>query len=232
MKAATNAISRFFLSLVLLTLTATAGAAAKTSEPAENRHSLSELARQADLVALVQVMETEYTYARSFPNAGSAYLKILIGYKRKRADGDTIEVYEKGLRLHECYFPNPGSAGTGGRFLVFLRVDPGDPDRYRGLPEGCALQVLVRRDQRYALRYPVDGIAISDPLDTLVKAYRFEDPHAVIDADTIAPQRRNELLARGLIERYGDDFKYTHGVDLTAARKLIGEAALSAQDRK
>jgi hypothetical protein len=231
-KAATNATSRFVLLLALLGLTAAAGAAGKTSEPAASSHSLSELARHADLVALVQVMETDYTYARSFPNAGSAYLKILIDYKRKRAGGDTIEVYEKGLRLHECYFPSPGSVGTGGRFLVFLRVDPGDPDRYRGLPEGCALQVLVRSDQRYALRYPVDGIAISDPLDTLAQPYRFEDPHAVIDADKITPQRRNELLARGLIERYGDDFKYTHGVDLTAARKLIDEAALSSRDRK
>jgi hypothetical protein len=37
---------------------------------------------------------------------------------------------------------------------------------------------------------------------------------------------RNDLLERGLIIPYQGNYKYTHGVDLTAARKLISAEAL------
>jgi len=230
-----NAPLRIVLALSMLTLMAAADGAGKVpaqEAPSQNGQSLSQLARASDLVAVGQVMETEYKYTRSFPSEGSAYLKLLITYKRNRPGDDTIEVREKGLHPHECYFKPPGTAGAGGRFLVFLRLDPDDPDSYRGLPVGCALQVLVRDDRLYALRYPPDGIALTDRLGDLATAFQFEDRHALIDADEITPKRRDALLQEGLIVPYGDGFKYTHGVDLTTVRKLIGAEALSSRGRE
>ena len=116
--------------------------------------SLSELAARADLVAVAQVKDTDYFYTRAFPSEGSAYLKILITYKTNKANEEIIEVYEKGLHSNECYFENPTVLEEGRRYLVFFRLDPEDPKIYRGLPEGCALEILVDENNRYALRYP------------------------------------------------------------------------------
>ncbi len=114
--------------------------------------SLSELAEKADLVAVAQVKDTDYVYTRSFPSEGSAYLKILIAYKLKPETGEIIEVYEKGLHPNECYFENPTVFEEGRRYLVFFRLDPEDPGIYRGLAQGCALEILVTEDNRYALK--------------------------------------------------------------------------------
>ncbi len=197
------------------------------SKPAETAPiSLSELARKADLVAVAQVKDTDYVYARSYPNEGSAYLKILITYKHNNPVEDIIEVYDKGLHPNECYFENPTVMEEGRRFLIFFRLDPEDPNIYRGLDEGCALELFVTEDNRYALKYPVDGIKLTDNLDQLAKKYDFHDYYSVVAEESLSPEKRDALLAKGLIKPYEDGFKYTHGVDLTAARSLISPAAL------
>ena len=66
--------------------------------------SLSELAMKADIVAVAQVKDTDYVYAHSFPNEGSAFLKILIAYKLNNPVEEIVEVYEKGLHFNEFYF--------------------------------------------------------------------------------------------------------------------------------
>ena len=203
--------------------------------PAEDKNelkmtpvSLSELAAKADLVAVAQVKDTDYVYTRSFPSEGSAYLKILIAYKRNRPAEEIIEVYEKGLHPGECYFENPSVFEEGRRYLVFFRQDPGDPEDYLGLAEGCALEILVTGDNRYAIRYPVDGIELTDKLDHLAVKYDFRDNYALVSDESLSPARRDDLLERGLIIPYQGKFKYTHGVDLTAVRKLIGTEALKS----
>lgn len=183
--------------------------------------SLSELAEKADLVAVAQVKDTDYVYTRSFPSEGSAYLKILIAYKLDRTAGEIIEVYEKGLHPNECYFENPTVFEEGRRYLVFVRLDPDDPEDYLGLAQGCALEILVTDENRYALKYPVEGIGLSDKLDELAVVYDFRDNYALIPEESLAPARRDELLTRGLIIPYQGQFKYTKGVDLTAIRKLM-----------
>jgi hypothetical protein len=183
--------------------------------------SLAELASKADLVALAQVRDTDYFTRRNIPVSGSAYLEVLIPYKASDA-GELIEVHEKGLHEHECYFPNPGVMEEGRRYLLFLQVDPQDKSRFRGLPEGCALDVLVASDNSYVLRYPLTGLEVSDPVDELASETEFSDIYAVVDVEDLLAEQRDTLLGAGLIRPYGKGrWVYTRGVSLAAARKLM-----------
>jgi len=192
-------------------------AAGQEQAPAD----LSSLAGKADLVAVVQVRDTDYVYTRDFPSGGSAYLQVLIAYKPAEITADIIEVYDKGLHPHECYFENPTVFEEGRRYLGFFRRDPEDPETYRGLAEGCALEILVTADNRYALKLPLEGFELDDTLAAYASPLDFHDSYAVVDEDAISPERRNELLEQGLLIRYGDGYKYTKGIDLTTARKLL-----------
>ena len=209
---------------LILALEITSGAEKKAQE--KQSVSLSELATKADLVAIAQVKDTDYVFTRSFPSEGSAYLKILIAYKVNRPGEEIIEVYEKGLHPNECYFENPTVFEEGRRYLVFFRNDPEDPEIYRGFPEGCALEILVSKDNRYALKYPIKGLNLADKLDELATEYDFRDNYALVSEESLSPAERDDLLSRGLIVPYQDKFKYTHGIDLTTARKLITTEAL------
>ena len=215
--------------------------------------SLAELAGKADLIALAQARDTDYFTRRDIPVSGSAYLRILIPYKMPEAR-DIVEVFEKGLHENECYFPNPSVFEEGRRYLLFLKKDPDDAERYRGLEAGCAIEVLVRRDNRYAVRYPVIGIDLNDPLDQYAKPMEFSDPYAVIDDDALAAAERDALLAAGLIAPFaaeeddlpeddpaaripgavvpeppGRRWVFTHGIELSTVRELMGPAAISTE---
>lgn len=204
--------------------------------------SLAELASRSDLVVLAQARETDYLRRRGIPVSGSAYLQVLIPYKTDQAV-DIVEVYEKGLHDNECYFPNPDVSEEGRRYLLFLKRDPEDEKRYRGLAEGCALDVLVDGNNRYAVRYPVDGINLSDPLDSAARRMTFSDSYAVVQDDDLSPARRSTMLQAGQIEPYssapsvtsdqaaewapetepkGRQWIYTSGVSLTRVRELMG----------
>ena len=231
-----------FVPLTLLIITFCSDA----SEPADQAAvSLSGLASKADLVALAQVRDTDYRTRREIPVSGSAYLKVLIPYKLDRK-ADLIEVYEKGLHQNECYFPNPTVFEEGRRYLLFLVQDPQEPERYRGLPEGCALDVLVDRQNRYALRYPVTGIELNDPLADLATAMSFADPYAVVDDEDLPPALRESMRTAGQIvahepgkanpgkpdlapasEAPGRQWLYTRGIPLAKVRELIGAEALA-----
>jgi len=183
--------------------------------------SLAELASKADLVALAQVRDTDYFTRRDIPVSGSAYLKVLIAYKGSSA-GEIIEIHEKGLHENECYFPNPDVWEEGRRYLLFVQTDPDDKARFRGLPEGCALDVLVAGDNSYVLRFPVTGMAISDPLGPLARETEFSDGYAAVNDDDLLPGQRDAMLGAGLIRFYREgQWIYTRGVPLAAARRLM-----------
>ena len=206
---------------------ATATLQADEPVPPAELPSLTELAASADLVAVAQVRDTDYRLRREIPVSGSAYLRILIPYKMDHA-ADLIEVYEKGLRELECYFPNPTVFEEGRRYLLFLRRDPEDPQRYRGLPQGCALEVLVGSDNQYVIRYPADGMVFSDNLTGLAAPMTFSDGYALVEDEELSPETRNALLEAGQIEPHGDNgWRYTMGVDLGSLRRLIDREALS-----
>lgn len=229
--------------MLLLLLAATPLFAQEAPSPAPV--SLKELAGKADLILLGQVKDTDYFYRHEYPVSGSAYIKPLITYKAGQV-ADIIEVYEKGLRETECYFPNPSVFEEGRRYLLFLQQDKDKPERYRGLAEGCALDVLVDVDNGYAVRYPASGIKLSDQLEGLAADLDFADPYAIENEETLSATDRNILLDSGLIRPYeaqkkqtvpgalgvpqdrspGRQWIYTRGIDITSIRKLMGPEAV------
>jgi hypothetical protein len=217
----------WIITLILLQYGVTAFA-----EEADNQAavpvSLAELAASADLVVVAQTRDTDYFRRRDIPVSGSAWLRVLIPYKMDRP-AEIIEVYEKGLHDHECYFPNPTVFEEGRRYLLFLRKDPEDESRYRGLPQGCALDVLVDSDNRYALRYPVTGIELSDQLEGLAHNMKFSDGYAVVDDEELPPAQRDAMINAGEITPYespGRQWKYTRGISLPVVRKLMAPEGL------
>jgi hypothetical protein len=202
--------------------------------------SLTELAQKADAIMLAQVKDTDYFYRHEYPVSGSAYLKVLIPYKLDHPF-DIIEIHEKGLHENECYFPNPTVFEEGRRYLLFLKKDPENPERFRGLAEGCALDVLVDENNQYALRYPVSGIELSDSLEELAREMTFSDPYAIENEESLTSTERNILLEAELIRPYvassvevepdafvvpgknheGKQWIYTKAIDLTTIRQLM-----------
>jgi len=192
--------------------------------------SLAQLAAEADVVALVQMRDGDYRYQREFPVSGSAHLRVLIPYKTDQPL-EMIEVYETGLHPNECYFPNPSMLEEGRRYLVFLRRDPDDEKRYRGLPMGCALDVLVEADNAYALRLPVTGIELSDDLRAYAKPMKFADPYAHESEELMDSVQREAWLNEGWLKRemteQGKELIYTQGVRLSEIRNLLGPEGVS-----
>jgi hypothetical protein len=207
--------------------------------------SLADLARKAEVVALAQVRDTDYFRRRGTPVSGSAYLQILITYKSDQ-DLDLIEIYEKGLHDTACYFPGPSVFEEGRRYLVFLQRDPDHPERLRGLAEGCAADILVDRDHRYAVRLPVTGLRLTDPLTDLGIPLQFSDRYAVAENAELPPALRDRMRDAGQIipfelDSQGDQAKpprsasgqprrwlYTQGVRLADFRALM---QLDSKDR-
>jgi len=215
--------------ILVLFLHAVPALAEEADDQAVAPISLAELAMSADLVVLAQVKDTDYFMRRDIPVSGSAYFKVLIPYKG-HSPADLIEVYEKGLHDQECYFPNPSVFEEGRRYLLFLVKDPDNEERYRGLPQGCALDVLVDNDNHYALRYPVNGINLSDPLGELAHNMKFSDRYAIADDEELHPAQREAMLAAGQIMPYASPelkWMYTKGISLTAVRNLMGPDSLS-----
>ena len=229
------------LAIALLLAGPAATAAGGPAAPGSSPSSLAELAQQAEFVALAQVRDTDYLRRRDIPVSGSAYLRVLIPYKGD-ASADLVEVYEKGLREHECYFPNPTLFEEGRRYLLFLRRDPENPERYRGLPAGCAVDVLVDEANAYAVRLPVTGIELSDSLAGIARPMRFSDPYAVVDDASLPPALRDAMLAAGQIVAHESEaassspdpaglprpdaatsrlWRYTQGVSLGEFRELM-----------
>lgn len=185
---------------------------------------LETLASEADIIALAQVLDTDYEYARDFPVGGTAFLRILIPYKLDRPRPDIVEIYDEGLRPGTCYFPNPEVTEEGQRFLVFLRNNPDVQGQYLGLETGCALTALVTADNRYALQYPEEGLLLSDDLAPLARPLAFADAHAVIDYEDLSVDERNDLLERGFLTELEDrTYRVNQGIPLSEIRPLLGE---------
>ncbi len=194
-----------------------AGSASESA--AAGRPTLAELAAGADLVALAQVYYTDYDYKRGFPIRGSAYLKILIGYKVP-VGIDSLVVYEQGLRRDECYFPLTRYGEDGPRYLVFLARHP--DGAWRGHPGTCKVPVAVTRDNKYAIPWPRREIALPPEGEERIREMEFSDRLAVIDHSdmtrSLAERRAGEI--DGEIRQYG--IVYRHGLPLVGIRDLLG----------
>ncbi len=80
--------------------------------------TLAELASRADLVAIAQLVHTEYRPREGTPEAGFALLRLLIPYKRPDSQ-DVVAVYAERGQPAACFYPVEPDADE--RYLVFLR---------------------------------------------------------------------------------------------------------------
>ena len=169
----------------------------------------------------------------------------MIPYKVSRPLEDFLEVYEEGLHEYECYFPTVDVGQVGRRFLVFLSFSEDVAEQYNGLPQGCALEALVTWDNRYALKYPLENIALSEDYAAHSTEMEFADENALVAEDDISPDQRNRLMEGGwlLREIFEEEtpsdplfpvttdreirYRFTHGIDLSTARQLLGPDALT-----
>jgi hypothetical protein len=216
-----------FTGLILACCFSAPLAAQHGEQDAAPPRSLQQLTEAADLVLVAQVLDTDYVYARNFPTRGSAYLRPLIRYKVTQAIEDIIEVFEQGLHAGECYFENPSVVEEGRRFLLFLIQDPDAPGRYRGLSQGCAIEILVSNDNSYALRMPASGMAVSDNLKKLATPIEFADSYALVNEEDLSAATRDELLKTGFLEAQDQQYRYTQGVSLSEIRRLMGPQAIT-----
>lgn len=200
------------------------GGVISTAEEAVIKPGLSELAAESDLVALAQVVITEYEYTRGFPSKGLATLRILIPYKSPAAF-DHIQVFEEGLKDRECYFPEITAWQEGQRFLVFMQHL--EAEQFKGHPRACALSILVTDNNEYALRMPQDTITLSSDGESLVQEFVYADPAARIDTTELTGISIEKMQQELKVRRLGDDLVYTQGISLTDVRRLIGPEALA-----
>ena len=133
-----------------------------------------------------------------------------------------MKAREKWLRLE-----NPTVLEEGRRYLAFLKFSPDVEGQYNGLPGGCKLDVLVSIDNRYVLRYPVNGIELADDLLSYASGMDFADEYAYVRDEDITPAERQNLLAAGYLSGTGERFAFTHGIELSVIRKLMGPDALT-----
>ncbi len=188
---------------------------------------LASLTAEADLVAIVQVITTDYQMTRGFPSSGSAYLSVLIPYKGS-LKGDIIEVKESGIEDTSCYYPEVQVLQVeGDRFLAFLKKDGPEKETYHGYMPGCKIPILVTADNSYAIVYPVPGLALPEEH---VQELIFGDPSAMLDlSDWSLAQAEEFAEAWQMIQvPPGPDdapnariYQYTRGILVPGLYKLL-----------
>ena len=194
-------------------------------EETQQKPSLLLLAAESDLVALAQVVITDYEYTRGFPSKGIATLRILIPYKLP-IPLEQIEVTEEGLKEQACYFPEASAWQEGQRFLVFL--EHVEVDQFRGHSSLCALPVFVTDNNQYALRIPEEKISLTEAGQAMVREFVYVDPAARIDARDMTRTSIQKMSEEMSMRQIDDELIYTLGIELSDVRRLIGAQALAA----
>lgn len=178
--------------------------------------TLAELAARADLVAIAQLVHTEYRPREGTPEAGFALLRLLIPYKRPDPQ-DVVAVYAERGQPAACFYPVEPDADE--RYLVFLRRR-GD-GQYEGEAPYCRLPVhVVAADGEYALRWPLEGVKL--PPEVAGEPLVFADRAAHLDPARLAPSALDDALARWPAEMLPDGrFRFSQGIRLTVIRPHI-----------
>lgn len=199
----------------------------------EDQHWLADRAATSDLVTLAQLDRTDYEYTRGFPIDGRAWFAALLDYKAPRVVERFI-VNESGLKEIECYFPEVDAGVEGPRYLLFLNTDP--EGGYLGHPDGCAFEVLVNADNRYAIRWPQaalggEGGQGDANLQALVEEMRFQGPSARIDASDMLAHQREARADTQFLRVDGTDLMPTRGIPLSAFRRLMTPGLMNDDGR-
>lgn len=186
-------------------------------------HWLAERAATSDMVLLAQLERTDYNYLRGLPVEGRAWFRSLLTYKTPRTM-ERLIVQESGVKDIECYFPEVEPGTESPRYLLFLVRD--EEGELRGHPEGCALEVLVSSDNRYAIRWPQQALdrenaREDDRLNTLVEELDFQGPGSRINASDMLSHQRRATAERDLMRVDGSELMPTRGIPLTDLRRLM-----------
>lgn len=190
----------------------------------------AELAADSDLVVLAQVDRVDYEYRRGFPVEGRAWLKVLVRYKVPEPL-DYLRVAEEGLGDDRCYFADTPMWQELPRYLVFLNTDEGRG--FSGNRNGCRLDVLVTGDNRYAVRWPQDGLILDESGLGLVQELEFQGPGAFVDVREMTSIRRDDLQERYfLVDAGSGKYRYSRGILLEDFRQLLGEENLTTDRRQ
>lgn len=184
--------------------------------PAHAERSLAALAEEADLVALAQLIHTEYRTQGELPTRGFAILNILIAYKRPDDQG-IAQVSAEGRDPAACYYPI--EPGANNRYLVFLKLR--DDGQYEGEKPWCQLPVhVVAEDSQYALRFPVEGVTLPDGAP--VRTMQFSDRSAFIDPNETDPIELDRILTLWQTELQADGrIRFTQGIAMSDVRLLM-----------
>ncbi|AKS42588.1 hypothetical protein [Wenzhouxiangella marina] len=207
--------------LMLLAGLFSASAFAQSPEGSEAVQRLhpSQLAAESDVVVLAQLDRLDYQRRRGFPVSGNAWIRVLVPYKLPRPM-DLIRIVEDGFGPDRCYFPDVPLWQELPRYLMFLNeVDNRDFEGNRG---GCMLEVLVTSDNRYAVRWPQDGLVLDEEELELVEELDFIGPGATIDVTDTTSISRAALIEDYYMVDDGDfRFRYTRGIPLEVFRSSI-----------
>lgn len=188
-------------------------------------HWLAERASTSDLVMLAQLERIDYEYRRDFPVDGRAWFRPLITYKPIDGAPGLVIVTEKGLHENECYFPRMLPWDEGPRYLLFL-VRDAETGTVRGHPEGCAIEVLVNSEGRYAARWPQLAFGGEhgrgdEALQSRVETMRFQGPRSAIDASDLLAHQRRDRAERDFMRVEGETLVPTRGIELGRLRELM-----------
>jgi hypothetical protein len=209
------------LFVILLLTLALPGYAETESRPL----TPAELAAESDLVVLVQVDRVNYEYRRGFPVEGRAWLKVLVRYKVPQPI-DLVRLVEEGFGEDRCYFADTPMWEEPPRYLLF--ANQVERRNFEGNRNGCKLEVVVTRDNQYAVRWPQDNLNLDEDGLALVRELEFQGPGASIDVSEMTSIRREDMMERYYLEDAGDQrYRYTRGILLEDFRQLLGEENLT-----
>lgn len=236
--AAQHVMKNFVTTALLITLLLIP---AENSRAEGDKHWLADRAESADIVALAQLDRIDYRHKRDLPIEGEARLRPLITYRSRAPLKGLIIVREKGLSENECYFPRMAPWDERPRYLLFLITDR-ETGVIRGHPEGCAIEILVATNGRYAARWPQPAFGGQngrgdEALQARVEDMSFQGPMARIDASDLLAHQRRARAERDFMRLEDSVLIPTRGIELTGLRQLMqpglatGDESAQARER-
>ena len=219
--------------IVCLGLLSTASLATVTAEY-QYEHWLAERAAQSDVVVVAQLERTDYEYRRGFPVDGRTWFRVLFDYKTPR-EMERLIVLESGLNPDGCYFPNLPLYDEQPRYLLFLVYD--EEDALRGHADGCAVELAVNSQGRYAAIWPQSAFerplpcldcvepnpnkALDLQLEHMTENMQFQGPLSRIDGSEMVAHQRRQLAEEEGLRIEGTDLIRTRGIELSELRQLM-----------
>ncbi len=219
---------KLLLTGLLIALTGPIAAEDDERAPATPR----ELADSSEIIVLAQLDRTNYEMRRGFPVSGKGWARVLIRYKVPRPI-DRVRIVEEGFGDDRCYFPDTPMWQELPRYLLFLNRD--EDGNHIGNRAGCMFEVLVTRDNRYAVRWPQDGLALEEGDEALVQTLDFHGPGSTMDVREMTSIRREQMREDYFLEPIeGEDglMRYTRGIPLDDFRDLMGADNLTRERRQ